>query len=164
MSKSATWSHTEDRRGSGEYIPPVTLLYKVLGIEKLPSDQETISVSTKGLRDLISLILERAPVDDAWYRGVNADVAAAIIAGVIPSAKDHYIRAGYFEGRLPCEPTVDEAWYLTCYPDVAEAQRKGMVGSAKAHFRDYGREEGRAGVPEHEAASNKWINLVRTSG
>jgi hypothetical protein len=49
------------------------------------------------LRPLIAGIL----FDEAWYLAAYPDIAEAIAAGVIPSAREHYLQSGYFEHRLP---------------------------------------------------------------
>jgi predicted GH43/DUF377 family glycosyl hydrolase len=81
--------------------------------------------------------------DAEWYLSTYPDVRAAVQAGSIKSALDHYRAFGYFEKRLPSKPVVDEAWYLKTYPDVAQAIREGRSTSAYDHFVKFGYREGR---------------------
>lgn len=106
------------------------------------------------------LLLQSVHVDEAWYKETYLDVAEAVMAGDVASCREHFIRAGYFEGRLPSEPPFDEEWYLRRYPDLAEALRQGVLVSPKAHFIESGQREGRAGIPEHEVGAQKWVNLA----
>jgi hypothetical protein len=81
-------------------------------------------------------------VDAEWYLSQYPDVKEHI-PGQFLSARDHFIRNGYQEGRVPIKPMVDEAWYLTTYPDVAEAVRSGRAKSGFDHFIENGYAEGR---------------------
>jgi hypothetical protein len=81
-------------------------------------------------------------VDEVWYLSQYPDVKANI-PGQFLSARDHFIRFGYQEGRVPIKPKFDEAWYLTTYPDIAEAVRSGRLKSGYDHFIEYGYGEGR---------------------
>ena len=85
------------------------------------------------------------------------------MSGEVASCHEHFIRAGYFEGRLPSEPPFNENWYLSRYPDIAQARSSGTVANAKAHFMENGQQEGRAAIPEHAAGSDKWIKLATTT-
>ena len=98
---------------------------------------------TPQLHDLLRSILAHVKVDEAWYRRRYRDVDAAISAGKHTSAREHFVVAGYFEGRFPCEILVDERWYLKAYPDVDQAFRHRLLESAQAHFEQGGYREGR---------------------
>jgi len=103
------------------------------GIVVLPQDR---------LKNLLTFFLELVPVDEEWYKETYPDVAEGIAAGTINSAKEHYVRYGYFEGRLPHAPRVDEEWYLSANPDVAEGITSGGL-SPNEHYQGYGYREGR---------------------
>ena len=94
------------------------------------------------LKLLLTFFLEAVPVDEEWYKATYADVAEGIAGGTIASAKEHYTRFGYFEGRLPREPAVDEAWYLSVNSDVAEGIPSGGL-APRDHYREHGYREGR---------------------
>jgi hypothetical protein len=51
--------------------------------------------------EVIHLFLQHVPVDEDWYCETYEDVDDAIRSGAIPSARDHFIEYGYFEGRTP---------------------------------------------------------------
>ncbi len=93
--------------------------------------------------ELLRILLLQVEVDEAWYCSVNADVNEAVKAGGLPSGREHYIRAGYFENRLPRPIVVNERWYLEEYPDVASAIQYGVFTSATQHFERDGFREGR---------------------
>jgi hypothetical protein len=82
-------------------------------------------------------------VDEKWYLSQYPDVIPDIRPGLFKSARDHFVKYGYREGRVPSRPVVDETWYLATYPDVAEAIRSGRVKSAYDHFIKNGYGEGR---------------------
>jgi hypothetical protein len=93
--------------------------------------------------ELIRLLLLQVEVDEDWYLASYRDVEDAVRSGALKSARAHYIRAGYFENRIPRPFKVDEAWYLEEYPDVADAIQSGAFSSASVHFERDGFREGR---------------------
>ena len=100
--------------------------------------------------DLVSVIrsaLTMVEVDEEWYFGRHPHVAAAVSVGEIASAREHFIRFGYFEGKLPRRIHVDEAWYLEKNLDVAEAVAGGAFESGQEHFEASGAKEGRLPYP-----------------
>jgi len=76
--------------------------------------------------------------DEAYYLAKNPDVAAAISAGHLSSALEHYQQNGFREGRDP-HPFFDTSYYLETYPDVAAAGINPFD-----HFNSNGNSEGRA--------------------
>ncbi len=123
------------------------LAYGYLMSDVGPTPGHYVELQEAKLFALIRGLLESVEVDEAWYLKTNPDVAVAVEAGELNSARAHYIISGYFENRLPRPVVVDETWYLTEYPDVAEAIRGGMVASASAHFESSGFVEGRLPAP-----------------
>jgi hypothetical protein len=129
------------------YIPPFSVVQQecltsaISGNIKPDSSRKLISQESfiHGLK----LLLHGIEVDDDWYVTAYPDIAEAIAAGVIKSAKIHFIQDGYFEGRLPFDLDVDEEWYLKTYADVAEGISRGDFRSAKDHFQNFGYREGR---------------------
>lgn len=102
--------------------------------------------------DIIRLLLRGVAFDKAWYLTEYPDIAEAVAAGELKSARQHFINSGYFEGRLPRAMEIDEAWYLAKYPDVAEAIARGEIESARQHFLEHGYEEGRSCSPDWRPA------------
>jgi hypothetical protein len=111
----------------------------------VPSSKKPfVAVDEHFLALLLKPRLERIEVDESWYLSTYPDVGAAIERGVVPNAKAHYCKYGYFEHRMPHRILVDEAWYLAEYPDV----RGGVVDtkdfeSGQDHFERLGYKEGR---------------------
>lgn len=108
------------------------------------------------LQALMRVFLELVAVDEQWYKASYPDVAEGIASGLVPSAKEHFVSNGYFEGRLPHDVEVDEAWYYEAYPDVA-ANFKAGGPSAKEHYLEHGYREGRSPVrPAAASSSTLW--------
>lgn len=107
------------------------------------SDGHFVELLESRLLELLRMILAEVRVDEKWYLATYGDVAAAVQSGEMRSARDHYIRAGYFENRLPRPVKVDEEWYAEAYPDVVAAIRAGAFPSGQAHFERNGYKEGR---------------------
>lgn len=85
--------------------------------------------------------------DEDWYISQYPDIADAVEEGIIPSAHDHYIKSGYYEGRMPYEIKVDEGWYLAQYADIRDAVADGKFTSGQDHFQQAGIREGRLPYP-----------------
>jgi hypothetical protein len=145
-----------------KYLPPYELLRG--GLDDPKSVSRIGTGHDNWLRAVCGLFLEDVYVDELWYASHYDDISAAMRAGSIVSCRDHFLRSGYFEGRLPAEPMFDEAWYVSHYIDVAKAIETGAVGNARTHFIEVGRREGRAGVPDHLTDADKWIAFTRKSG
>ncbi len=82
------------------------------------------------------------------YLMLNPDVAAALEAGWIASAEQHFLDFGIHEGRPGGQRAADafsSELYLMLNPDVATALQAGWIASAEQHFLDYGVQEGRLG-------------------
>lgn len=88
--------------------------------------------------------LASVSVDEKWYLERNPDVRMAVEAGRLRSARQHFVEAGYLEGRLPFAIRVDEQFYLETNPDVRAAFERGAILSAQAHFEETGCREGRS--------------------
>lgn len=81
--------------------------------------------------------------DQDHYLAHNGDVRAAIAAGTIASAYDHFAAYGYKEFRN-LSPYLNESDYLALYPDVAAAMAVDAVLTGFLHFLQYGQSEGRS--------------------
>lgn len=102
-----------------------------------------LAVEKHFFQECMAPTLERIRVDDFWYLDTYQDVAEAMRMGLVASAKDHYVRFGYFENRLPCNIVADDKWYLNVYPDVNDAIKRNQFPSAQEHFIAVGYAEGR---------------------
>ncbi len=125
-----------------KYLPPFD---KIRGQMTLATVRGvvTASASYAEFQSVIRTLLAGIEVDEDWYLEQNPDIADAIKAGIVRSAKQHFVYDGYFEGRRPFPIRVDEAFYLAQYPEVAEAIREGRLESAQQHFDENGYREGR---------------------
>lgn len=83
-----------------------------------------------------------AGFDAVYYTQQNADVRAAVQAGVFASAEEHFLKYGQFENRNP-NAYFDTTYYLTSNQDVLNALSAKKITSAYAHYLAYGATEGR---------------------
>jgi hypothetical protein len=112
--------------------------------EQNASKPRDIKISSADLkRLLIGALKSKTIVDEAYYQRRYPDIKAAIAAGVISSASEHFYETGYFEGRQPAHFVVDEDFYLATNKDVATAMRSGKLKSCQEHFDASGYAEGR---------------------
>ena len=128
------------------YVIPYVQLLKRLDITHIESKKLSnikLSLSTGQLLQLVKLLLRGVDVDEKWYRAAYPDVDQAIRAGELKSAKHHFVKSGYFEGRRAAPVVVDEEWYLAANPDVKESMELGEFRSAQRHFEEHGETEGR---------------------
>ena len=129
--------------GHSNYVVPYNLLLRQVGLDEHLGDSDRIELTREQFLLLIQKLLASVPVDESWYTTTYRDIGEAIQAGLISSAKDHFVSNGYFEGRLPGKIVVDEVFYTAQYPDVAEGIDEGEINSAQEHFESHGFVEGR---------------------
>ena len=125
-----------------KYLPPFDLIRRSVEITSVKGELR-VNVSYDGFIEILRSIISGIELDEDWYLSEYADIAEAVKAGRLASAKQHFVDDGYFEGRLPFPIEVDERWYLEQNPDVAENVRKGLLSSGQQHFAEDGYREGR---------------------
>ncbi len=125
-----------------KYIPPFDLIRRMVEVSTIRGELR-VSLSYDDFIKILRLMISGVEVDEAWYLEEYEDIARAVVAGQVASAKQHFVDDGYFEGRMPFPMPVNERWYLEQNPDVAESVRKGIIGSGQQHFVDDGYREGR---------------------
>lgn len=128
------------------YLPPFAIVKRMIKGTNL-RDKTRVDTSLEDLQAVIRTLLTVVEVDEVFYLERNLDVAKGIQDGLIRSAQDHFVRHGYFEGRMPYQIWVDEAWYLATHADVAKTVASGVYASAQDHFDGAGYPEGRAPFP-----------------
>ncbi|MEM7225603.1 MAG: hypothetical protein AAF495_21675, partial [Pseudomonadota bacterium] len=113
--------------------------------------------------------------NNADYLAVNPDVAAAIQAGTVRTALDHYVDSGVSEGRsntpFDAATNFDASFYAAQNPDVVAAINGGafdpsnLDGSLFAHWVLFGFNEGRAGNDTSNPTSTLTVNpdLIQTT-
>jgi hypothetical protein len=106
-------------------------------------DPRYLRVERHLLAELMRFRIAAIAFDESWYLNTYPDVRDAVARGDVASGHAHYLKAGYFENRMPHAIRVAEAWYLNAYPDVADALRKKLYPSGQAHFEQVGFREGR---------------------
>jgi hypothetical protein len=106
-------------------------------------DRHYVELLETKLIELLHPLIAEVEVDEKWYLATYSDVASAIQRGELKSASEHYLRAGYFENRLPRPIKVDNKWYTKQYPDVLAAVSAGTFKDGQHHFELNGFKEGR---------------------
>jgi O-methyltransferase len=100
------------------YIIPFHSLMRQLELDGNASTSH-ITMTREQLENLLRSMLRCVAVDETWYRNTYPDVDEAISNGKVPSAKDHFVASGYFEGRKRGRVVVDQNCpqrYGTNYP------------------------------------------------
>ena len=139
------------------YVPPYDAVLHSIGTSRQAlqgADEVTIPMGL--FRFLMQLAVANGDFNEMGYLQANPDVAEAVKAGEIESARLHYIGFGYFEGRLGATPDVDERWYLRANPDVGAAVKAGKLSSAREHFTLAGAGEWRSPSPRYEGDAQQW--------
>lgn len=94
------------------------------------------------------LLLESALLQvefrEEWYLHIYPDVAAQVTAGNFISGLDHFIKQGFWSGRLGRPMSVDVTWYTNFYGDVGRAVATNNLANVAEHFEKFGFLEGRA--------------------
>lgn len=115
----------------------------------VPSNKSNyVAIEQHFLFQCMSDLIGRIYVDEQWYRKTYPDIDDAIKTGILRTAKQHFVRYGYYEHRLPYQIDVDEAWYLKNYPDIEQAIRREQFHSGQDHFEKNGYAEGRLPFPD----------------
>jgi hypothetical protein len=110
----------------------------------LPSQKVNyIGVEMHFLAQALKKEVEKIYVDENWYLDKYLDIGAAVKAGKVKSACEHYQLFGFYEHRMPYEILVDEAWYLEQYVDIKRAVDAQTYSSGQHHFEELGYKEGR---------------------
>jgi hypothetical protein len=139
------------------YVPPAAVILERLGISAAQlSTGGSVSVSAAFLRVLISEVAKRANFDPEWYARKYPDVESARLAGDIESLASHFVRAGFFEGRLPNQLPFDPVFYRKHYRDIAESFPSSDPEGMRDHFVTKGYFEGRAGTQDGLAEADFW--------
>jgi len=127
------------------YVPHFEAILKNLGLSREEFNTATmVNVPAPLLRFLLKLVVANGEFNKTAYLAANEDVAQAEREGGVTNPRLHYIKFGFFEGRLGATPPVNEVWYKKTYPDIDDAIRAGDLTSASEHFLMQGAAEGRA--------------------
>ena len=143
-----------------EYLPPFHLVQEAI-IKRGEGATATATLPLGLFEKLLRAYAVICGFDSEFYLRSNPDVSRAIKEGVIADALDHFVRSGYFEGRLGVKFDVDSDWYLERYPDVAKGLGNGLVVSADRHFNQTGYQEGRVSSSEMAKAAESWRPYLR---
>src|SRR5262249_7248050 len=109
----------------------------------LSNSSDYVAVDQYFFNDCLRPLIDKIQLDEQWYLQKYPDVRQAIARKAVKDARDHFVRFGYFEHRLPYEIKVQEEWYVTQYPDIRKAIEEGEFKSGQQHFETVGFREGR---------------------
>lgn len=144
------------------YLPHIEMLLQSLRISRDRLDSRSkIAVDPRLLVHVLREIVKALPFDEGFYITTYDDVAEAHGRGEIGDLHEHYIQAGFFEGRMGAEPEVDSAYYQATYPDVGQAIAAGTIASALDHYVQRGAAEGRAPSPAVAPDVERWTVVLR---
>jgi hypothetical protein len=113
----------------------------------LAEASEYIAVDRYFFHDCLRPLVDKIRVDEHWYLQKYPDVRQAIEKNLVKGAREHFMRFGYFEHRLPYHIKVQEDWYLEQYPDIKKAIEDREFKSGQQHFENVGFREGRIPHP-----------------
>lgn len=128
-------------------VTPVGRIFRMLGIDAAALENTAVTVNAEGLIFLLRELARQQPFDPEYYAESYPDIEAARMAGKVADLHEHFVKAGFIEGRLPSEPPFDPVWYAQYYPDIADAIPANDVVALRNHFITAGLIEGRAGTP-----------------
>lgn len=138
-------------------VPHYDAILHALGTsrkELAKKDQVQIPVTL--LNFLLLQMLKETEFNEVQYLKKNPDVAEAVKRRQVRSGREHYLAAGFLEGRRGALPSVDEEWYRKANADVAIAVRKGELASGADHYEMVGAAECRPPAKEYELACFEW--------
>lgn len=143
------------------YLPRGPILLKSLRLttDRLNGDFK-LTVSSAVLAELLRNVISTLPFDEAIYLSRNDDIRAAHEAGEIANLHDHFVEAGFFEGRIASKNVVDADWYVARYPDVYDAIKNQAVRDAETHYIANGAAEGRVPNQDVEVIAERWNKIL----
>lgn len=97
------WIHSEMVLSQMWYIPPYTLLKQWMG-RHVMAETARLRLLYDDVLDVLKELLQPIPVDEAWYKAEYPAVAEYLVRGMTETAKSHFQKHGYFEGRKPFAP------------------------------------------------------------
>ena len=103
--------------------------------------EETVAMMETETIQEMQMVEESGIFDEAVYLAENADVAAAVAAGLFASGIEHFVRFGKFESFRKFSQIFSVEAYLAQNADVARAVAEG--GSAIEHYLSFGQFEPR---------------------
>jgi hypothetical protein len=144
------------------YVPPFNMISKALGVDRTDlAPGKKVSIPVELFKCLMGSFLAQGFFDERWYLETYPDVEAAINRGSVSNALEHYVNAGYYEGRSPGPCFVDQVWYEQYYSDLGDALKRGEIADSAEHFQHNGYFEGRVPTADQLPDREKWRALLR---
>ena len=151
-----------DEEMEGErFFPSYKLLLKTAKETRGPGGE--LQAVTLPVPIIAAILLETFAAkgfDEEDYLSRYPDVRQSVEVGRVKSGLEHFVRAGFFEGRLANYVPPDEHWYREQNVDVLEATEGGRSKNAEEHYIANGAGEGRAPTPEMERVVKEWVTLI----
>jgi hypothetical protein len=143
------------------FFPPYKLLLKATKETRGPGGElQAVTLPVPILAAMLREAFLAKDFNEEDYLSRYPDVRESVSVGRVKSGLDHFVRAGFFEGRLINYVRPDEHWYRERNIDVMDAIEGGRFESAEGHYIASGAGEGRAPTPELEPVIQEWVGLV----
>lgn len=143
------------------FLPHIELLLQSLRISRdRLNSRSKVAIDTRLLRTMLQCLARQLPFDAKFYLANNPDIAAAHTAGTISDLREHFLEAGFFEGRFGAEPPVDELFYAASYQDIGTAIRRGDIVSGADHYMRSGAAEGRVPSEGMQSEVERWAAVL----
>lgn len=143
------------------FLPHIELLLQSLRISRdRLNSRSKVAIDTRLLRAMLQCLARQLPFDPEFYLANNPDVAAAHGAGTIVDLHEHFLEAGFFEGRFAARPLVDESFYAASYQDIGAAIDRGDIVSGAEHYMRSGAAEGRVPSEKMQPEVQRWAAVL----
>lgn len=143
------------------FLPHIEQLLQSLRISRdRLNSRSKVAIDTRLLRTLLQCLARQLPFDAAFYLANNPDIASAHAAGQIADLHEHFVEAGFFEGRFAAAPAVDEPFYAAAYKDIGAAIKRGELVSGAEHYMRSGAAEGRIPSEALRPEVERWAMLL----
>jgi hypothetical protein len=97
----------------------------------LSDESDYVAVDHYFFNDCIRFLIDRIRLDEQWYLNKYPDVKQAIAKKTAKDAKEHFVRFGYFEHRLPYRIEVQEGGTLSNIPTSKKPLSSASSNRAK---------------------------------
>lgn len=143
------------------WIPSIGVLCRMLGISRPRLEcKGKVAIEIDLLRLILEEVAKNLLFEQDFYLMTYPDVYDLYRDGRIEDLHQHFIKIGFYEGRLPADPHVDEVFYRTEYPDIEIAATSGDLPLIAQHYVEFGAEEGRCPNAKIKARMRRWRSAL----
>lgn len=126
-------------------LPHIDTIISQLNIRGWNGSGKTIQMSKSAFKNFLSSLALTQEFDEEFYLECYPDVKKALESGSVPSAKDHFLYFGVFEGRIPSKSSFNAEKYIELNRDVQSyiEGSENPSGKALEHYLNFGYKEWR---------------------